>query len=304
MVNVKGIYINLKQSRTRRERIEKNLRELNINDNYSRFEAIDGNTIQIGRKNLNSGELGLWMSWMTLIIEAEKIKYVYDFFHFIEDDALLTKEFIAMLNLLGNTRAEHDIIVTDMYTNPDIFLKLEPRCRHNKAEGIIEIREGLYTGCTSSCLIRSDRINKVKSILEDHLYNSDNTLPLDNAILRLMNNKRISIASTIPFITSIELDSQETTTIQIRSKADEPITISQDICTQLRRKLSTAPQTEITKKLLKSLSDLLDARNEQIDEDKLTREVAQIILNEKLLRYKIHERLLGEENNPQKKTKG
>ena len=42
-----------------------------------------------------------------------------------------------------------------------------------------------------------------------------------------MNNKRISIASTIPFITSIELDSQETTTIQIRSKADEPITIQE-----------------------------------------------------------------------------
>ena len=138
---------------------------------------------------------------MTLLNEAED-KNEYDYFHFIEDDALY-KRIHAMLSSLGNTRAEHDIIVTDMYTNPDIFLKLEPRCRHNKAEGIIEIREGLYTGCTSSCLIRSDRINKVKSILEDHLYNSDNTLPLDNAILRLMNNKRISIASTIPFITSL-----------------------------------------------------------------------------------------------------
>ena len=302
-MKVKGIYINLRQSKARRERIEKNLRELNINDNYSRFEAIDGSTIQTGRKNLNNGELGLWMSWMKLLNEAGKMKNEYEYFHFIEDDALLTKEFIAMLSSLGNTRAEHDIIVTDMYTNPDIFLKLEPRCRHNKAEGIIEIQQGLYTGCTSSCLIRSDRIDKVKSILEDHLYNSENTLPLDNAILRLMNNKKLTIASTIPFITSIELDNQRTTTIQTRGKTDEPIIISQDICTQLRRKLSTAPQFKITQKLLKSLSHLLDIQKEQIDEDRLTREVAQIILNEKLLRYKIHERLLDEKNNPQRETK-
>ena len=124
-MKVKGIYINLRQSKARRERIEKNLRELNINDNYSRFEAIDGSTIQTGRKNLNNGELGLWMSWMKLLNEAGKMKNEYEYFHFIEDDALLTKEFIAMLSSLGNTRAEHDIIVTDMYTNPDIFLKLD-----------------------------------------------------------------------------------------------------------------------------------------------------------------------------------
>ena len=75
--NHRGRFINLNDSKARRYEIEENLQKLNIINRYSRFEAIKGDPAEAKARNITTGELGLWQSWLNLLNE-EKHKAIFD----------------------------------------------------------------------------------------------------------------------------------------------------------------------------------------------------------------------------------
>ena len=64
MKKYKGIYINLRESKERDNAFKKQLKVLNISNTYERFEAINGDEEKARLRILNSGEFGLWKSWI------------------------------------------------------------------------------------------------------------------------------------------------------------------------------------------------------------------------------------------------
>ena len=302
MAQIKGYYINLDRSAHRRERMKRHLDEQGLAACYQRYAAIDGEKCNPNGRNLSSGELGLWETWISLL-EKETLANDFEFLHIMEDDCIISKEFKQFCKQLPNKNFGSDLIATEMYANPSVYQYLIKEHARLKKENKIKIEHSNYAGCTSSILIHRSRIKSVLEQLKAAYLLAESVLPLDNQLRKLHQQGRLVVARVVPFITSIVINDIAETTVQKRD--DKRIVDSQIFCALLRRKLSTLDSKEITDELLKVFLRLTEnnttAAEEEEVKEKLTSSIVSIAEGQKLLRYKLDARLKGEIGNQQYK---
>ena len=301
MARIKGYYINLDRSTHRRERIQRHIDEQGLSGFYKRYAAVDGSKCKPNGRDLNSGEQGLWETWISLL-EKESLENDYEFIHIMEDDCIMSKEFKEFCEQLPNHHLGNDLIMTEMYANPSAYRYLIGEHQRLKKENKIKIEHNNYTGCASSALIHRSRIEKVLKQLKAAYQDEKSVLPLDNQLRKLDQQGRLVVARVAPFITSIVIDDIIETTIQ--EHGDTKIIDSQIFCALLRRKLSTLDSAETTYALLKVFLRLTTGSHTNKAkevEDKIVGSIVNIAEEQKLLRYKFHPRLKGEIGNKQYK---
>lgn len=299
MTRVKGYYINLDRSIHRRERIQRHIDEQGLTDSYQRYEAVDGTKCDPEGRNLTSGELGLWETWISLL-QKETYSHDYEFLHVMEDDCIISKEFKDFCAQLPDSHLGSDLIMTEMYANPSAYRYLAEEHERLKREKKIKIVNNNYTGCISSALIHKSRIENVLRQLKAEYQNKNSVLPLDNQLRKLDQQGRLKVSRVAPFITSIVIEDIKETTIQ--NLVNNTIADSQVFCALLRRKLSTLDNRETTKALSELFLELIASSKKMKREDienELVKSIVNIAEKEKVLQYAWHDRLKGEKGNKQ-----
>lgn len=305
MARIKGKYINLDNSLSRRVDIEKQINEFRLTKEYERFNAQRSNQEEAASRGLKIGELGLWKSWIKLLEDESKVSEKdYDYLHIIEDDVILSREFNQFVNKLTSMRPGYDILVTDMYVNPSIYKYLNQEHEKNKEKKICKIYKDNYTGCTASLLIHKENLDKIKNLLTEVYSQNISLLPLDNYFRALIKKKRLIVARCAPFLTTINIDCIQVSTIQRQHDKKTSVLTTQEFCTVLRQKLSTYDSKDTHIKLIKMAIQLIETRGGI--EKKLMKEVAVNLLLKfceeyQILQYQYDPRLEGEPNNPQTK---
>lgn len=300
MTIVKGRYINLRESVTRRNHIEHQLRMLGVSHCYSQFEAIKGNITEASTRQLEAGELGIWKSWIRLLREEIDQNDKFDYLHIIEDDCILTKEVYKLSDNLNTIEKKYDLIATDMYVNPSIYKRLNKEIGSEEKVNQITLVNGLYTGCLPSILIPREKIKIIANILEREYNRKRPLIPIDNFLVRLQNERVIKIAITVPFITSISADSIMNSTIQERKNEAKAIRETQNICYLLRKKLSIIENNNYSQEIVQSAVELikLNSQNQRETNEIITNMIIKT-LEKGCLKYKYRPSLLGEPQNPQ-----
>ena len=152
---IQGIFINLKESTSRRKILEDHLQEVSLEKYYRRFDAIRGKKNIAESMGLKAGELGLWESWLKILEEVtENNINEYEYIHIIEDDVIISNELKTIFHGLKDGESKFDILFTDMHVNPLVHMATYEPCLKLKKNREIRIQKNLYTGCTSSVIIK------------------------------------------------------------------------------------------------------------------------------------------------------
>jgi len=303
MANIRGFYVNLDHCEERRQRLERNLKELGIAQRYERYRAISGDEENARDRGLNAGEFGIWQTWLELLRNiSTATASEWDYLHVLEDDAEISSQFIDFCDQLSGSEPVFDVLVTDMYVNPSIHRALAEQHDQMKWRDAIKIRRDVYSGCLSSVMIHRGRVSSVLRMLEDVWRQPGQLLPLDNTLRRLMHEKRLSIARTAPFLTSVREEDVLQSSIQPRQNQSVDVVLTQALCTHLRRQLSTLEDNEDLASISQLLIQLSDAKNS--DQSRrtrrlLTKQMLRIAEDESLLIYARDPRLDAEPDNDQ-----
>ena len=305
MAKCKGVYINLKDSRERKQLIEESLNFLKQEGKYSRHEGIRGKKEEAEERHLSKGEVGIWKTWIE-ILEEESKGGDYDYLHILEDDARLSKECVEFMSKLSHKEPQFDLLFTDMYVNPQVYNLLYDKYCELKNTKKMQILDGssLYTGCLSSVLIHRSKISKILKILSKIWHNSaSNLLPLDNEMVKLARSKNLRVGITAPFITSVDASMITKSTIQQSTTKDERIQNTQNYCTNLRQSLSTLHDWQISE-LTSTLCKILSSGNtEKARKNKIiSRSIAElnkVIVEEEVCYYLKRPKLYGQPDNKQ-----
>ena len=303
MANIRGRYISLSSSQQRRQRLEQQLQQLGVQEQYSWFPAVRGDAKAAAARGLRAGEWGLWQSWLNLLREElSRPASTGDWLHIVEDDAELSRHFLVFAQQLKPGVPDFDLLFTDMYVNPSIHRSLSKDHKRLQARGEIRFKTDLYTGCTASVLIHRTSIPAVLRCLQDSVNANEPLRPLDNQLRRLFHDQQLRFARTAPFITGVQLEGIADSTIQEREKQDQSVLLTQQICSNLRRQLSVLSGEESTGELIQLMHRLAQGHG-QPSRAELTRSISvqlmQLAEQHNLLRYSIEPRLKGEPNNPQ-----
>ena len=303
MAKIWGCYVNLDRCEERRQRLERNLKELGIAQRYERFRAISGDEQNARDRGLNAGEFGIWQTWLELLSNiSTATTSEWDYLHVLEDDAEISSQFIDFCDQLSGSEPVFDLLVTDMYVNPSIHRTLAEQHDQMKRRDAIKILRDVYSGCLSSVMIHRDRVTSVQRMLEDVWTQPGQLLPLDNTLRRLLHEKRLSIARTAPFLTSVREEDVLQSSIQPRQNQLVEVVLTQALCTHLRRQLSTLDDNEDLASISHLLIQLSDAKNSNQSRRTrrlLTKQMLRIAENESLLMYARDQRLDAEPDNDQ-----
>ena len=304
MAKIRGRYINLASSVDRRKILTENLVNMGCQHAYTRFNAFEGDENEGDRKGLSKGEHGIWKSWIELLKQEEKVKqkHDYDYLHIVEDDVVISREFLKFADELPKERLKAEIIVTDMYTNISVYKELKKTVYENirKKDERYRLLDA-YTGCLSSCLLHRNTISNLLHKLEKEFKTSSELIPLDNYLRRESLKKEIRIYCTLPYLTSVHISSISESTIQNRQKEPRAILISQNYCTYLRIKLSVYRDSIKTSDFIEAISSLMrEIKNDQRQSTEIEVDIFNDFMQkEKVLRFKPDERLKNEEDNEQ-----
>jgi len=201
-----GFYINLDRSTARNTSMVSQLNALELNDIYSRFNAMEasyeGNPTNAPMKN---GELGCWLSHVEIIKQhLNKDTHL----HILEDDALLHPILSTMPSLIDwlDEKVDWDIIYTDVYFHPPPspeqfyrFIVASDQFKKHKKLELIPLESFNVTG-TTSYFINNKSLKKVYGLLNKQ-WESGKTF--DIFIANLIKSKQLNAFVTAPFITSI-----------------------------------------------------------------------------------------------------
>ena len=118
MQNIKGLYINLDRDKDRNRTIARHVKS-RVNYKFERFPGIKGDPNEARKRGLAAGELGIWKTWLEILKrESTSPEDEYGFLHIIEDDTRIGKKLERTVEVLIQHKTSYDIIVTDMYVNP------------------------------------------------------------------------------------------------------------------------------------------------------------------------------------------
>ena len=189
-----------------------------------------------------------------------------------------------------------------MHVNPLVHMATYESCLKLKKNREIRIQKNLYTGCTSSVIIKKENANKILKLLKNYMSTCGPKIPLDNYLYRLMYEKKLKVCGTLPFVTSIRLELIQRSTIQESNKKLSGVRLSQKFCSLLRRDLSYIDNPKDTKtQLIECIDKLEKLKNPPGKEDDfgLINELAKYTVNNELLLYEFDGRLKNEPMNAQ-----
>ncbi len=216
-----GHYINLDRSPARRASIERQLAIRGLSSLYSRFTAIDGSRLA-PVPGLTPAELGCARSHSELLLAiTPKARFV----HILEDDAILSTNFVDVLDnfIESNYFDEFDIIFTDVFpfdTSPASVRKLKsaydlamsgetPRFR------LIDLR-GFAFGGSNSYLINTKSLRKVLMAVNGGVLRGQKPEPVDLLLRREINSNALRAVCVFPFISAVDLGFGQDSTIDNR----------------------------------------------------------------------------------------
>jgi GR25 family glycosyltransferase involved in LPS biosynthesis len=294
---VRGFCINLPAQQRRRERVLQHLQSLELPGRYQLFEARCGDPDPAPRRGLSRGEDGLWRSVLALLeqlLQPGALEDV-DLVHILEDDVELSPQFCRWLGALDLSalRDDLDLLFTDMYAGPTVFPNRHAFFEDAFATNQLRWLAGNeYTGCTSSWLIPAGRLQRVQALLQG-AYAQPRPIPIDNLLRQLLLAGELQGVISVPFLTSIDLQSQALSAIQDQS--EQAVAVTARVADRLRRHLSVLRQPDDLADLLPLLAQLLPA-------ERLSAHLGQLVAAvqaERGFKYSYDPRLLDQAGNPQ-----
>lgn len=297
MATVRGFCLNLPEQRQRRERLLRHLAGLELPGPYVLFAAQRGEVDPAARCGLSPGEDGLWRSVLALLTQLTQdpaLAFV-DLVHIVEDDVELSPAFcqwVADLDPEG-LPPDLDLLFTDMYMGPTVFPLRAAFFEGAFAENRMRWLAGSeYTGCTSSWLIRVGCLSRVLQLLRQ-AFERPRRIPIDNQLRQYLVGGQLQGAVSVPFLTSIDLESQAVSAIQDQS--DRAVAATARVADLLRRRLSVLRDGRELEQLLPLLAELRTPAQLSAQLGGLVEAVQQ----DRGFRYRFDERLLDQPGNPQ-----
>lgn len=189
----KGLYLNLKESTTRRKLLNMELDKHNLSNLYERFESIVFNDYMDTK--LTPTEIGCFKSH----IEAIKLSLSHNaHIHILEDDISFSKVFLQVVeHFINSINEKWDIFFTS-FTVPiykpyyQFFLKYD-----TQKINFFDMSNMLLTGA-HSYIINKDSKQKIIDLLEKDNFQ----IPVDLALRELINNNDLKAYSLYPFIST------------------------------------------------------------------------------------------------------
>lgn len=227
MENLRGYYINLAEAQERRTHMESELRRVGLENDYARFEAVDGRKLRLpSHVRVGPGKWGIWMTWRKLLDQnAGADTHV----HILEDDIVFSDRFGSFargldkgLENLGAEFREWDILYTSMMTNAESYamrhmLRTLRDARRDGKIGIINA-QFLYQASNASVLINKESLTKIRSCLGDDVAGR---CPLDIHIRSLLRSGTLKGLVTVPYLTKLS-DLHLSSQIDRLEEADKP----------------------------------------------------------------------------------
>lgn len=285
--------------------MENHLSSINCGHKYERFNAQTSTKEEANARGLSQGELGLWKSWIKLLKDATSKTEMenFTFLHIIEDDAILNKDIHRQITELDKSCSDAHIILTDMYTNEEVWRKSTNIVRSLKEREEIAVTQ-IYTGCLSSAIIPAKHISYVYDILSCSLNECSQLLPLDNTVRALQKSGKMNILCTLPFLSTIDIESVISSDIQEYDSNNTEVSLTQQLNALLRKQLSVLSTKDTTRDILETLDMLAEACSEKPISPSLIEEALKIGKEKNLFTYKIQPRLRGQPGNDQDKILG
>ena len=306
MAKLKGYYINLDKDKERERILRDVLNKKGKLLVYEKFTAVEGNIEEASKKSLRAGEQGIWKTWIKLLKKIEQESNEdYDYVHIIEDDVIVSDRLYGLIEEMNSKETAVDIIMTDMYTNISVYKAFENHVAKTfeQPEQFELLTTGNYTGCLPSCIIHRSKIKKIRLLLEEE-YKSSSLIPIDNYLRKKNKKGELAIITIIPYLTTVQLSSISASTIQDRQEEERTITNTQIYNTFLRRRLSVFREETEVENMTKVAKHIVGTNSRRKDrlEAHLIDSMNTFLEEERVLRYRIDERL-QDEDNPQTKGK-
>ncbi|MFN9753474.1 MAG: glycosyltransferase family 25 protein [Planctomycetota bacterium] len=199
-----GFFINLAESVSRRENVERQLAQLQLGHRDRRFEAIRGDrAAEQPQTTLSPGQLGCWLSHLALWRAAGQST---GHLHILEDDVRLTPLLIQILDQLELDESSWDLLFTDVYFHPpptpEQFIQL---CQAREAFlkkrkiALIDLRRLSFTG-TTSYLVNRRSLVRLESLLAEG-WRQNQTI--DVAIQSLVRRGELRARLVFPFLSTL-----------------------------------------------------------------------------------------------------
>lgn len=240
-----GSYINLDRSKDRRLQCENQIHALGLHSSYHRMKGVDGKN-QISAHpalSYSPGKLGCWLSHLkTIDTSLSHDQHL----HVLEDDFVFTgvfKQFHDNFESHVSTLSAWDLLFCDVdlanMHNAAEMGKLIQRVSDLEQRKRIsfENAEKLYAAGNSSYIINKTSKRKVFSLMKEGFKLG---LPNDLYLRKLIREGKIKAFVTLPFVTTVSDDFNESTILGDISKANPSIMFA----TLFRRSLAWGADTQ------------------------------------------------------------
>jgi GR25 family glycosyltransferase involved in LPS biosynthesis len=217
-----GVYINLDRSAVRRERMEAQLAQLQLNDRYVRFSAVDGAGLSPAEHRIGPGEMGAFLSHLRVLEEAQPRGLPL---HVLEDDALLCEHVRPVIEDVVASRLPDgfDIIFTDTLLMPHLGMLKGLKAEFDKIGAarnrslrladlkVIDLKRENFS-CLTSYVVGANAMARIAALLRAELERGPRK-PVDLFLRDCAAEGRVRAALLFPFVTSLRLDEIAASTI-------------------------------------------------------------------------------------------
>jgi GR25 family glycosyltransferase involved in LPS biosynthesis len=225
----RGVFINLPENERRRNGLLSNLSAAGIGSWYTHFPAIDGRAEAANvPTKLAPGALGLWLTHEKIV---EQFADGTEHLHILEDDAVVAREAKSLLPMGLRNADQHlgdwDLIFTETFVPFELFETYRKMMQTFDAKRRFSYLDltSCYASGMSSFFLNRKSIEKYAGLIKDKWSTG---IPIDLHVRRLLRAKELRAFVTVPFLTSISAESNES---GIRGQLDA----SRQVCDVFRR---------------------------------------------------------------------